>query len=79
MKLHKAILDIAARLVHLISPVYGKVTLHLPVVAHIKAPLYHVVERKLEDIHVVLEFQDVFPDELSGMPPERVIEFKIEL
>jgi hypothetical protein len=29
MKMHKAILDIAARLVHLNSPMYGKVTLHL--------------------------------------------------
>jgi hypothetical protein len=55
MKVHKAILDIAARLVHLNSPVYGKVTLHLHVVAHIKASLHHVVERKLEDIHVVQE------------------------
>jgi hypothetical protein len=33
----------------------------------------------LEDIHVVREFPDVFPDDLLGMPPERVIEFKIEL
>jgi hypothetical protein len=43
MKLHQAILDIAARLVHLNSPVYGKVILHLPTVARIKAPLHHVV------------------------------------
>jgi hypothetical protein len=53
MKLHKAILDIATRLVYLNSPLYGKVILHLPVVARIKASLHHVVERKLEDIHVV--------------------------
>jgi hypothetical protein len=38
-----------------------------------------VVELKLEDIHVVREFMDVFPDDLPGMPPKRVIEFKIEL
>jgi hypothetical protein len=38
-----------------------------------------VVELKLEDIHVVQEFPDVFLDDLPGMPPERVIEFKIEL
>jgi hypothetical protein len=41
--------------------------------------LHHVIELKLEDIHVVCEFPDVFPDDLPGMPPERVIEFKIEL
>jgi hypothetical protein len=79
MKMHKAVLDISARLVHLNSPVYGKVTLHLPAISHIKASLHHVVERRLEDIHVVWEFLDVFPDDLSGMPPERAIEFKIEL
>jgi hypothetical protein len=79
MKWHKAVLDISARLVHLNSPVYGKVTLHLPVISHIKASLHHVVERRLEDIHVVHEFPDVFPDDLPGMPPRRVIEFEIEL
>jgi hypothetical protein len=79
MKLHGAVMDIAGRLVHLDSPVYGKVLLHLPVVSHIKASLHHVVELKLKDIHVVHEFPDVFPDDLPGMPPERAIELKIEL
>jgi hypothetical protein len=79
MKLHRAALDIAGQLVHLDSPMYGKVILHLPAVSHIKASLHHVVQLRLEDIHVVREFPDVFPDDLPGMPPERVIEFKIEL
>jgi hypothetical protein len=64
MKLHRAILDIATRLVHLNSPMYGKVILHLPAFARIKASLHHVVKRKLEDIHVVREFSDVFSDDL---------------
>jgi hypothetical protein len=46
---------------------YGKVILHLPVVSRIKASLHHVVELKLEDIHAVREFPDVFPDDLPGM------------
>jgi hypothetical protein len=71
--------DIAGLLVHMDSPVYGKVILHLPVVSRIKASLHHVGELKLEDIHVVREFLDEFPDDLLGMPPERAIEFKIEL
>jgi hypothetical protein len=53
MKQHRAVLDIARCLVHLDSPVYGKVILHLPVVSRIKASLHNVVELKLEDIHVV--------------------------
>jgi hypothetical protein len=79
MKWHKTVLNISARLVHLNSPVYGKVTLHLPAISRIKASLHHVVERRLQDIHVVHEFSDVFHDDLPGMPPERAIEFKIEL
>ena len=31
------------------------------------------------DIPVVYEFPDVFLDELSGLPPDRDVEFKIEL
>jgi hypothetical protein len=50
MKKHKVMLDISVRLVHLNSPVYGKVTLHLPAISHIKASLHHVVERKIEEI-----------------------------
>ncbi|KAL8126782.1 hypothetical protein AgCh_013900 [Apium graveolens] len=34
---------------------------------------------KLEDIPVVNEFLDVFPDELPGLPPDREIEFAIDL
>jgi len=33
----------------------------------------------LADIPVVYEFSDVFPNELSGLPSDREIEFKIEL
>jgi hypothetical protein len=79
MKLHRVVLDIASRLVHLDSPVYGKVILPLPTVSRIKASLHHVVVLRLEDIHVIREFLDVFLDDLPGMPPERAIKFKIEL
>ena len=34
---------------------------------------------RLEDIPVVREFSDVFPDDLPGLPPEREIDFQIEL
>jgi hypothetical protein len=79
MKMHRAVLHITGRLVHLDSLVYGKVILHLLAISCIKASLHHMVELKLEDIHVVQEFSDVFPDDLPGMPPEGVIKFKIEL
>ena len=28
---------------------------------------------------VVCEYEDVFPDELPGLPPQRVVDFSIEL
>jgi hypothetical protein len=68
LKWHKAVLDIAARLVYLNSPMYGKVTLNLPMVSHVKASLHHIMEKKIEEIHVVWGFPDVFPNDLPGMP-----------
>jgi hypothetical protein len=35
--------------------------------------------KAIEDIPVVYEFPDVFPDDLSRLPPDREVEFKIEL
>jgi hypothetical protein len=35
--------------------------------------------KNLNEIHVVSEYPDVFPDDLMGMPPDRAVEFKIEL
>ena len=34
---------------------------------------------RLEDIPIVKEFPDVFLDDISGLPPDRAIEFVIEL
>jgi hypothetical protein len=78
-KLHRVVLDIAGRLIHLDSPVYGKVILHLSAISRIKASLHHVAELKLEDIHVVRLFPDVLTDDMPRMQPERAIEFKIVL
>ena len=46
--------------------------------------LAFVVDRRqegtwLEDIPIVKEFPDVFPDDISSLPPDRAIEFVIEL
>jgi hypothetical protein len=79
MKLHNTILYIAKRLVYLDSLIYGKVALHLPIIVRIRASVHHTVAKSIEEISVVREFPDVFPDDLPGMPPERDIEFKIEL
>ncbi|GKC83593.1 putative reverse transcriptase domain-containing protein, partial [Tanacetum coccineum] len=36
-------------------------------------------EKKLDDIRVVRDFPEVFPDNLSGLPPVREIELRIDL
>ncbi|XP_076921005.1 uncharacterized protein LOC143582284 [Bidens hawaiensis] len=35
--------------------------------------------KKIEEVPIVLEFKDVFPDELPGIPPDLEVEFKIDL
>jgi hypothetical protein len=41
--------------------------------------VHHTVAKSIEEIPIVQEFPDVFPDDLPGMPPERDIEFKIKV
>ena len=46
--------------------------------------LAHIVdtrsdEARIEDVPVVRDFQDVFPDDLPGPPPEREVDFPIDL
>ncbi|KAD6794876.1 hypothetical protein E3N88_05772 [Mikania micrantha] len=36
-------------------------------------------ERKIEDIAVVHDYPEVFPDDLPGLPPARQVEFQIDL
>jgi hypothetical protein len=37
------------------------------------------VAQNLKDIPVACEFSDIFPEDLPGMPPDRDVEFTIEL
>jgi hypothetical protein len=79
MKRHKAIFDIAKWLVYLDCLIYGKVVLHLLAVVHNEASVHHTVAKSIDDIPMVRDFLDVFPNDLPEMPTERDIEFKIEL
>ncbi|GJS55176.1 putative reverse transcriptase domain-containing protein [Tanacetum coccineum] len=36
-------------------------------------------EKRLEDVPVIHDFPEVFPDDLPGLPPPRQVEFKIDL
>ena len=51
--------------------------------AHKRIPkgelVFTAVAEELDLIPVVSEFPDVFPEELPGMPPDRELEFAIDL
>jgi hypothetical protein len=79
MNMHRVVLDISTRLVHLDSPIYGKVSLQLPHVARLQASVYAAIAKSLDKIYVVCEYLDVLSDDLPGMPPDTTNEFKIEL
>ena len=61
------------------SPYQGATILYLPQQECFNSCAYAAKELKLKDIPVVWEYADVFPDDLPGMPPDRDIEFVIEL
>jgi hypothetical protein len=79
MKRCKAVLDIAVRTVHLESPTHGSVVLKIPPPISRASALHYTVTQNLKDIPVACEFPDVFPEDLPGMPPDRDVEFIIEL
>jgi hypothetical protein len=79
MTKHRVSLDIFSRIVEINAPEYGHTILHLPQREYINSCVYAIEGIKLGDIPVVCEYLDVFSDELPRMPPDRDVEFVIEL
>jgi hypothetical protein len=79
MTKHRVRLDISSRVVEIDSPYYGVTTLYLPQQEYLHPCTYIVTNIKVKDIPIVCEYPDVFPNDLPGMPPDRDIEFIIEL
>jgi hypothetical protein len=77
---HKAILNTDLRTIRL-SYDQEEVLLSIPVATTAKpfGRVYETIIPKIQDIPVVCEFSDVFPEDLPGLPPERDVEFVIEL
>jgi hypothetical protein len=72
-------LDISSRAVEIDSPEHDTTILYLPQRECSNTCAYAVEGIKLKDIPIDCEYADVFPDDLPGMPPDRDIEFIIEL
>jgi hypothetical protein len=79
MTRHRVSLDISFRAVEIDSPEHEPTTLYLPQRECNNSCAYAIEGIKLKDIPIVCEYQDVFSDDLPGMPPDRDIEFVIEL
>ncbi|WVZ81032.1 LOW QUALITY PROTEIN: hypothetical protein U9M48_028459, partial [Paspalum notatum var. saurae] len=68
------------REVQLKSKVTGKILkVHIPEQKHIEATVNTTELQEIKKIPVVCEFSYVFPEELPGLPPDRDVEFKIDL
>jgi hypothetical protein len=80
---NKATVSCDKRTVKLVSPSGKEVVTKLYLPELEGACQYLSVDDKeanlIEDIIIVSKFLDVFPGELPGMPPERKVEFTIEL
>jgi hypothetical protein len=61
------------------SPLYGTQVLQLSSIPVAILSVHHTDAQNVEDIPVACEFPDVFPEDLPGMPPDRDVEFVIEL
>ncbi|WVZ64522.1 LOW QUALITY PROTEIN: hypothetical protein U9M48_014024, partial [Paspalum notatum var. saurae] len=80
MNENHAVLDIGSRTAQLKSDVSGKILkIHIPNQKHIEPTVNATELQEIKKIPVVREFPDVFPEELPGLPPDRNVEFSIEL
>jgi hypothetical protein len=75
---HHGLISCAGKVVHLTNPDGVQVTCHTR--GHRPNIMVFSMEVKsIEDVPIVRAYPDVFPDELPGMPPDRDIEFVIDL
>nr|CAE03662.3 OSJNBa0042N22.4 [Oryza sativa Japonica Group] len=87
---HRGVIDCASRTIKLTNAKGEVVTFQSPIPQKLGISLNQAtgeeqevaVEKttnKLEDIPIVREYPEVFPDDLTTMPPKRDIEFRIDL
>jgi hypothetical protein len=76
----KAIIKTDLRTIKL-SHGHEEIQLSIPVVVPAKTSgrVYEAIVQEIQDIPVVCEFPDVYPEDLPRLPPERDVEFVIEL
>jgi hypothetical protein len=84
LSIHEVIIDYAKKAVKLTTPDEKELKFIAEPVVTSKGVANHAKVNQLDasqgsEVPMVNEFQDVFPEELPGMPPDQDIEFVIEL
>ncbi|XP_038972361.1 uncharacterized protein LOC120104745 [Phoenix dactylifera] len=64
---------------HIVSAMCARKALRKGCQAYLAYVIDTRIETRLDDIPIVGEYPDVFPDDLPGLPPDREIDFKIDL
>jgi hypothetical protein len=75
---HKGVISTSPRLVTLVHPDGTRVTFE-PMKSRDIPAVYNLHTKDISDVPVVCEFEDVFPKDLPGLPPDRDVEFVINL
>jgi hypothetical protein len=79
LRKHDGVIQCRKRSVVLTSPQGNRIEFKVDNSSEEQGIVTSAKGKSLEEIKVVNEYPDVFPDELPGMPPDRDIEFSIEL
>ena len=74
-----AVIQCAKRSVLLTSPEGERFEYAATLPSATEGTMNQMKGRVLEDIRVVCEYSDVFPEDLPGMPPDREVEFVIDV
>jgi hypothetical protein len=78
MTIFEGVIDIAKRTITLTTP--EKKRIHFKSTFELKGSKVNSLKGvSMDEVHVVKEYPNVFPEELPGMPPNRDVEFIIDL
>ncbi|WVZ91359.1 hypothetical protein U9M48_037546 [Paspalum notatum var. saurae] len=75
---HRGVISCFPRSVKHVHPSGQEVEFE-PVQSSVIHQLHSLVTKTLEEVPLVCEYSDVFPDDLPGLPPDRAVEFAIDL
>ena len=77
---HKAVIDALNRTIRVsLLDSNSQLLIQLPTLRRSVEKVYATYVKEIRDIPVVSEFPNIFPEDLLGLPPDRDVQFNIEL